>query len=83
MRLARVLGPANFINEPRAHLLGAALCLTRALAVENRLPEPGELSDALLPPLSLCCKESLPILRAFTADTSSPWEPVAESLSRV
>ncbi len=82
LRLARVLGAASFVNEARSKLLEAALHSGRVLAVENRLPEPAELNDALLPPLSHCWKDSLPVLRAFAADTNGPWQPVAEALAQ-
>lgn len=83
LRLARVLGPANFVNETRANLLEAVLHSARALAVENRLPEPAEANDALLPPMSHCWNESLPLLRAFATDTGSSWQPVADALAKI
>jgi hypothetical protein len=57
--------------------------LGRALAIENRLPEPASPTQALVPPLSICWKESLALLRQFTSDASASWKPVAESLSSV
>ena len=56
-RGARGPGAANHRRVDRAHqprppLLDAALALSRALAVETRLPEPGFLDEAVLPPLA-------------------------------
>jgi Helicase conserved C-terminal domain len=81
VRIARVLGTANFVSETRVNLLEAALHLARALAVESRLPEPASLEDALLPPLSHCWKDCLPLLRAFVADAAASWQPLADALS--
>jgi hypothetical protein len=83
LRVARVLGTANFVSEARSHLLDAALHLARALAVEQRLPAPASLDYALLPPLSHCWPEPLQLLRAFVADTAHPWQPLAQSLDKI
>ena len=77
-----MLGSANFLSETRAHLIDAALHLARAFAVEQRLPVPASLDDALLPPLSHCWQEPLPLLRTFVADAAQPWQPLAQSLDK-
>jgi len=79
--MARILGEGEFLEETHAALIEAALHLARALAVEGRLPEPAELNEALLPPLSHCWKAALPRLRSFAADPTQPWKPLADSLS--
>ena len=83
LKMARLLDEGELAEESRAALLDGALALARALAVENRLPEPGALDDALLPPLSHCWKEALAGLRGFVADTTSACQPLAESLSHL
>jgi hypothetical protein len=57
--------------------------LGRSLAVKNRLSEPARAQEALVPPLSYCWNEALPILRDYIADPSRPWQPVAERLGKV
>jgi hypothetical protein len=83
LKMARLLGEGGLAEEARAALLEAVHPLGRALAIEARLPEPPTLDDALLPPLSHCWKEALPLLRSYAADAEKPWEPVLESLSKV
>ena len=58
----------------RQALLDTIHTLAGALAVENRLPEPPALPDALQPPLSHLWREALPTLRAFVDNPSSPWK---------
>jgi len=79
--MARVLWDAGLSEEARAALLEALPPLGCALALQHRFPEPASLDDALLPPLSSCWKEALPLLREFTADAARPCQPVLEALA--
>jgi hypothetical protein len=79
--MARVLGEGGLEEEARAALLEALVPLGRALAIENRLPEPGTPKQALVPPLAICWKDALAPLRQFSCDVAAPWRPLAESLS--
>lgn len=83
LKMARLVGEGGLAEEARAALLDAMHPLGRALAIEARLPEPPTLDDALLPPLSHCWKDALPVLRAYAADVAAPWEPVLDGLSRM
>ena len=83
LKMARLLGDGEMAEECRVALLAAILPLARALAVENRLPEPAELADALLPPLGTCWKEALTGLRAFVGDPNQSWRSVADGLDKV
>ena len=83
LKMARLLGDGGLDDEARGALLDAVVPLARALAVENRLPEPADAAQALLPPLSVCWKEALAPLRQFCAETSAPWKPAAEKLEAV
>ena len=80
LKMARVLCEAGLSEEARAALLEAVPPLGCALAVQHRFPEPASPDDALLPPLSSCWKEALPLLREFTSDTARPCQPVLEAL---
>ena len=83
LKMARLLGDGELLEEARAALTEAGLCLGRGLAVENRLPEPSNLETALLPPLSLSWGDQLSRLRGFQTDPDAPWPPIAEALQRV
>ncbi|HOX55660.1 MAG TPA: DEAD/DEAH box helicase [Candidatus Paceibacterota bacterium] len=80
LKMARVLCDAGLIEEARAALLEAVPPLGCALAVQHRFPEPASPEHALLPPLSSCWKEALPLLREFTSDAARPCPPVLEAL---
>jgi hypothetical protein len=62
-------------------LIEAVAPLGCALALQHRFPEPASLDDALLPPLSPCWKEALPLLRAFTTDAARDCEALLEALA--
>jgi hypothetical protein len=81
--MARVLNDAGLSEEARAALLEGVLPLSCALAVEQRFPEPASLTDALLPPLSPCWKEALPLLREFTTDAARPCQPLLQALAPI
>ena len=81
--MAKLLGEGGLDEEARVPLRDAIHNLGRALAVESSLPEPASLADSLLPPVSLCWNESLPLLRSFVAEDSQPWKPVADALSKM
>jgi hypothetical protein len=83
LRMASVLAGGDLADEARAALLEAIEPLGRALAVENRLPEPPGLEDALLPPLGMAWKGALPLLRAFLRDPSHGIPPVVSALGQV
>ncbi len=52
LKMARLLADGGMGDEARTPLLDAALAMSRALAVEARLPEPGSLEDIKSPPLA-------------------------------
>jgi hypothetical protein len=83
LKMARLLGEGELLEEARSALLEALLPLGRALAIESRLPEPVQLNEVFLPPLALRWREALTPLRLFTSETTMPWRPVLESLSMV
>ena len=83
LKMAAVLAGGGLSEEARAALLDAVLPLGCALAVENRLPEPAALQDALLPPLGLHWKDALSILRGFVQDATQPVAPAVAALDRI
>jgi hypothetical protein len=83
LKMATVLSGGDLADEARMALLEAMGPLGRALAVENRLPEPPTLEDALLPPLGLSWKGALPLLRAFLRDSTHAVPPVVSALQEI
>ena len=79
--MARVLGGSGFAEEVRPALLEAIQQLGNALAVENRLPAPGALHQALQPPLAYGWGKALPVLQGFVQDPEADWRPAAEWLA--
>jgi hypothetical protein len=71
LKMARLLAEGGMADEARPPLLDAALALGRALAVEARLPEPGTLDEALLPPLAAAWGGRGGKIREFAASTDA------------
>lgn len=83
LKMAAILSGGGLPEEARAALLEAVVSLGCALAVENRLPEPASLQDALLPPMGLVWKDALSILRDFVQDATQPVAAVVARLERI
>ncbi len=80
LKMGRLLGQGDLSEEARPALLEAIHCLGRAAAVENRLPEPSTLDDALRPPVSQSWGAGASVLRGYASDTNTPWQAVVEML---
>lgn len=83
LRMAMVLARGELEEEARQAALEALEPLGRALAVENHLPEPISLEDALLPPLAPAWKEALPALCDFLREATKPVLPLVAVLERL
>ena len=70
--MARLLESGDLGDEARDAMLEALVNLSRALAVETRIPEPAEPKDILLAPASHCWKEALPSIREFVLSAGIP-----------
>ncbi len=68
LKMAALLGGGGLLEEEREALLQAGLWLAKALAVENRVVEPGGLEDALRPPNALLWGDHLAAIRTYAAD---------------
>jgi hypothetical protein len=80
LKMARLLTAGELAAEAREAQLQAVLLLSRALAVENRLPEPAGLNETILAPISFCWGEAVPAVREFVLSAASQPGPVAEML---
>ena len=69
--MARLLTDGGMADEARAPLLDAALALSRALALETRVPEPGALDDILSPPLAVAWGPHAIVVRDFLAQPAA------------
>jgi superfamily II DNA or RNA helicase len=83
LKMAGLLSSGDLEQEARQAMMDAIEPLGCALAVENRLPEPQCLEDALLPPLGAAWKDALPLVREVLREPSRPLPPVLLALGRV
>lgn len=80
LKMGQVLSSAGLEEEARAAVLEAVLPIGCALAVQTRMPEPDDLKQVFLPPLSGYWQSALEPLRAFVGDAAKPAGPVIELL---
>ena len=80
LKMGQVLSSAGLEEEARAALLDAVLPIGCALAVQSRMPEPDDLKQVFLPPLSGYWQAALEPLRAFVGDAAKPAGPIIELL---
>jgi hypothetical protein len=83
LKMALLLDGGGLNEEAREVTLETIVLLARALAVENRVPEPAELNEALQMPLSLYWGEVLPTVSEFAAAPSSPATQVVQKLQKM
>lgn len=83
LRMARLLGDAGMDDEARAPGLDATLALARALAIENRLPEPAKLEEAFVPPVSRIWGAALGSVHGFVRGSASPWRQAVDALQKL
>jgi len=83
LKMAGVLAGGDLAEEARLAVLDAIEPLGRALAVENRLPEPQSLEDALLPPMCAAWKGALPLVRNLLRESSEPVAPIVSALAQI
>ena len=81
--MALLLEGGGLNEEAREATLETILLLGRALAVENRVPEPAELNEALKAPLSFYWGEVLPAISEFAVTPSLPATQVAQKLQKI
>ncbi len=80
LKMASLLENGGLAEEARAALLEGLAPLGCALAVQQRLPEPAGVKEALLPPLSTCWNKALSPVCDFVQDATRPCGPVLELL---
>jgi hypothetical protein len=83
LKMANLLEDGGLSEEARDALRQATLWTGRALAVENRLPEPAEMKESLLPPMSLLWGEALPTLHELASSPSLPSIRLTEVLQKL
>lgn len=80
LKMTQLLVDGGMTDEARPPLLEAALALSRALAVEHRLPEPGTLNDAFQPPLAAAWGARLAVLHDFVSQPTADTQPLVAAL---
>jgi hypothetical protein len=83
LRMGRALAREELADEAREAFLQSIVAYARALAVENRLPEPAEAAHAARPPFGPFWGETHSLVNAYLADAAHPWRPVCEGLQRL
>ena len=83
VQLARVLESGGFLDEARAALLTALLCRSRSLAVEHRLPEPGDFEESFRSPHLRSWGASLQDVRRFVSDPTASLQDAFAVLGNV
>jgi len=83
LKMARLLGDGDLLEESRESLLGAIHSVGRAIAVEKRLTEPAELKELILPPAALAWGTALPVIQDFISKPSACWKKTAETVDRL
>ncbi|HEY7560179.1 MAG TPA: DEAD/DEAH box helicase [Candidatus Binatia bacterium] len=77
LKMAKLLDGGGLSEEANDALREATLWTAKALALENRLPEPKEMEESLRPPISLLWRDKLPALHELA---SSPVPPTARAM---
>ena len=83
LKMADLLEGGGLSEEAGEALREATLWAGRALAVENRLPEPAEMKESLRPPISLLWGNALPTLHELASSPSPPPARVTEVLQKL
>jgi hypothetical protein len=83
LKMARLLADGGLPDEARAPLVDAALAMSRALAVEARLPEPGALAAALEPPLAAAWGASVAALHDFVKQPAADGQALTLAMEKL
>jgi hypothetical protein len=83
LKMADLLEGGGLSEEAGEALREATLWAGRALAVENRLPEPAEMKESLRPPVSLLWGDALPTLHELASSPSPSSTRVTEVLQKL
>jgi hypothetical protein len=83
LRLGKLLSEGQLEEEARTAILDSLLPLGRALAIENRLPEPTSVKEALHGPLEHCWGEPLQSLRQFAAEAAAPCDKAMSAIQAI
>ena len=82
LKMARVLGDAELVEEARPPLLEAAYSIMKALSISRRKEVPEDLRESLKPPFSFHWGESLQDLKGFIENENADLQPVGDALAR-
>ncbi|MHB9007848.1 MAG: DEAD/DEAH box helicase [Limisphaerales bacterium] len=83
LRMSSLLADGGLAEESRPPLLEAVLALSRALAIEARLPEPGAVEEGLLPPLAAVWGAGGGAVRELLAQPESDSRAAREAIGRL
>ena len=80
LKMSQLLAAGGMADEARPPLFDAVLALSRALAVENRLPEPGAPEDALQPPLAAAWGAPVVALHDFVSQPAADGDALMQAM---
>jgi hypothetical protein len=83
LKMGRVLAEGELAEEARKALLESIQWLACALAIEQRVPEPTEVTVASLMPLAGALGEQMPAIRSYVAAPEAPWKSITEALQNL
>ena len=81
LKMARLLADGGLADEARTPVLDAALALSRALAVENHLPEPDAFDAVLQPPLATIWGAPVAMLHDFVSQPAADGRALMQTLN--
>ena len=82
-KMARLLAGGGLPDEARTPMLDAALALSRALAVENRLPEPGTLEAVFEHPLAAAWGAPVAVLQDFVSQPAADGQVLIQAMEEL
>lgn len=83
LKMATVLSEADLLEEARSPLIEAIISWGKAIAIENRLPEPESAKEALSPPIARHWGDSLSEIQSFERDEELPVKSALPAFSRL
>lgn len=83
LKMARLLVGGELLEEAREAQLEAILCLSRALAIENRSAEPAKVEDIIIPPASLQWGDASAVILEFVSVASAAVGDAANAIEKI
>jgi superfamily II DNA or RNA helicase len=83
LKMARLLGDGGMLEESCLFLNEAILTAAKGLAVENNLPEPGTINEAVKPPYFYIWQNEETVIKEYLSNPAQSWLALANFLQKV